>query len=303
VVQNGQDAAGAAIAVDSAGKVVSAGFAEANFAEADSVTIRPAEEVIDDFINGRLIPLGQQSIPIYAGWEKDVTIYHPPLPEHTIGEQVTILDTDNTHFLVAEDGSEVRATLATIIGGKYELVTPDLAHIADTIGYDKLRVTGTIEAQLAPDTWRLVVESWETIRQQDFAVTYPSGCAAGPVTIDESGAWITAESTISDVVKNGRYQLENLPVAIQNGDRIEACGEPIPAVDETLIWSVIYAPPRDLTSHTTLTDNAFIIEAVQLVYFYDLDDPALALASPAWVVTGSGKVNASRFVAFLDATQ
>jgi hypothetical protein len=222
---------------------------------------------------------------------------------YSIGEQVTILDENYTHFLVAEDGSEVRATLRTNVGVKYELVTPELAHIADIIGDDKLQVTGRIEAQLAPDTWRLVVESWETMRQQDFAAAFPSGCAIGPVTIDESGAWITAESIIGEAVRNGQYQLDNLPTEIQDGDLIEACSGLLPEVGGTIPWMVIYAPPRDLSGDSSTLSDEYVIESAQLVYFYDSDNSAPVLAAPTWLLRGRSEDGAYHIVIYLDATQ
>ncbi len=253
--------------------------------------------MVAEFVNGRLVPLAQHRQPAFDSPIEYVT-YYPPLPQHTIGEQVTILETDDTHFLVAEDGSEVRATLVTRNGPEYELVTPDLAHIADTIEYDELLVTGTIAAQITPDTWRLDVDSWEILRQQIIT----SGCAIGPVTIEESGAWIVAESVIGEVVRNGRYPINNLPAEIQNGEHIEVCAEPVPAEGEPLPWSVLYAPPRDLSQSPQVSDT-YVIEEVKLVYFHDMDDPALALAQPAWMVSGHAPGSASRFVAYLDAVQ
>jgi hypothetical protein len=299
VLQSAADGIGATLHVDAAGTVISAGFAEGTFIEADRVNVRPAEEVLTDFINGRITPLAQEYMPAYAGWG-DVEQYHPPLRTHTIGEQVTILETDDTHFLVAEDGSKIRATLATRTGEKYQLVTPNLAEIVDSIGYSELRVTGTIVAQVAPDTWRLVVDTWEILPQQAIS----SGCAIGPVTIDASGAWVTAESALSAVVVDGRYTLENLPATIQNGDRIEVCGEPLPAVGGILPWSIIYRPPRDLSRNPApINTEQFVITSVQLVYFYDMDDPALSLATPVWMVRGSTPENTAHYVAYLDATR
>ena len=295
VLQGSNYSVGPLVSIDTAGEVFSAGFAEAEFKEIDTVQIRPAEVVVNEFVNGRLIPLAQHLQPAYDSPVEYIT-YNAPPPEHTIGEQVTILETDDTHFLAAEDGSEVRATLVTRNGPKYELITPDLAHIADTIEYDELLVTGTIVAQISPDTWRLDVDSWEILRQQVIS----SGCAIGPVSIDADGVWIVAESVIGEVVENGRYQINNLPAEIQNGERIEVCAEPVPAEGEPLPWSVLYAPPRDLSQSPRVSD-AYIIEAVQLVYFHDLEDPALALASPVWMVSGQASNSASRFVAYLDA--
>ncbi len=297
VLQGSNYSVGPGLLIDAAGEVFSAGFAEVDFHEVDTVSLRPAEDVVTDFVNGRLIPLAQHLQPAFDT-PIEYTAYYPPLPEHTIGERVTILETDDTHFLIAEDDSEVRATLATRIGGKYELITPDLAHIAETIEYNELRVTGTIVAQMAPDTWRLNVESWEILPQQAIS----SGCATGPIAIEESGTWIVAESVMSEVVRNGRYQINNLPADIQNGDRIEVCAEPIPNEGEPLPWSVIYAPPRDLSQSPTIPD-AYVIEDVQLVYFHDLEDPELALAQPAWMVSGHAPYSTSRFVAYLDAVQ
>lgn len=299
VLQSAAAGIGASLHVDAAGMVISAGFAEGTFIEADRVTVRPAEEVLADFINGRVTPLAQEYMPAYAGWG-DVEQYHPPLRTHTIGEQVTILETDDTHFLVAEDGSEIRATLATRTGEKYQLVTPDLAEIVDSIGYSELRVTGTIDAQVAPDRWRLVVDTWEILPQQAIS----SGCAIGPVTIDASGAWVTAESAIGEVIVDGRYTLENLPATIQNGERIEVCGEPLPPVGGVLPWSIIYRPPRDLSRDPApINTEQLVITSVQLVYFYDMDDPALSLATPVWMVRGSMPDNMAHYVAYLDATR
>lgn len=299
VLQSAANNTGAILHVDATGTVISAGFAEGTFTEAGMVNVRPAEEVLADFMNGRIIPLAQEYMPAYAGWG-DVEQYHPPLRMHTIGQQVTILETDDTHFLVAEDGSEIRAMLATTTGEKYQLIIPDLAEIADSIGYSDLRVTGTIDAQIAPDTWRLVVDTWEILPQQAIS----SGCAIGPVTIDADGAWVEAESALSAVVVDGRYALENLPATIQDGDRIEVCGEPLPDVGGVLPWSTIYRPPRDLSQDPSpINTDQFAITSVQLVYFYDMDDPALSLATPVWMVRGSTPDNSAHYVAYLDATR
>lgn len=297
VLQSAAAGIGATLHVDATGTVISAGFAEGTFTEAGMVNVRPAEEVLADFINGRITPLAQEYMPAYAGWG-NVEQYQPPLRTHTIGEQVTILETDDTYFLVAEDGSEIRATLATRTGEKYQLVTPDLAQIIDRIGYSDIRVTGTINAQVAPDTWRLVVERWEILPQQAIS----SGCAIGPVTIDASGAWVKAESALGEVVVDGRYALENLPSAIQNGDRIEVCGEPLPDVGGILPWSTIYRPPRDLSQNAAPINTAqFVITSVQLAYLYDMVDPALSLATPVWMVRGHAPDNTTHYIVYLDA--
>ncbi|MBK8906033.1 MAG: hypothetical protein IPM53_32945 [Anaerolineaceae bacterium] len=288
---------GPSVSINAAGEVFSAGFAEAEFKEVDTVQLRSAEEVVNEFVNGRLNPLAQHFQPAFDT-QPGYTTYTPALPKHTLGEQVTVLETDDTDFLVAEDGSEVRATLVTRPGANYELNTPDLAHIAGIVENDDLLVTGTIAAQITPDTWRLDVDSWEILRQQVIT----SGCAIGPVSIEESGAWIVAESVIGEVVRNGRYQLNNLPAEVQNGEHIEVCAEPIPASGESLPWSVLYAPPRDLSQSPKVSDT-YVIEEVRLVYFHDMEDPALALAQPAWMVSGHAPGSASRFVAYLDAVQ
>lgn len=299
VLQSAAGGIGATLYIDAAGRVISAGFAEGTFTEADMVAVRPAAEVLADFINGRLTPLAQEYMPTYAGWG-DVKQYQPPLRTHTPGEQVTILETDDTHFLVAEDGSEIRATLATRTGEKYQLVTPDLAQIIEHIGYRDLRVTGTIDAQVAPDTWRLLVATWEILPQQ--AIT--SGCAIGAVTINASGAWIEAESAIGQVVVDGRYMLENLPSTIQNGDRIEVCGEPLPEVGGILPWSTIFMPPRDLSRGTApINTDQFVITSVQLIYFYDVEEPALTLARPVWMARGHTPDNSAHYIAYLDAVR
>lgn len=297
IVQSPNYPVGPSVLIDTEGEVSTAGFAAADFRQVDTIPVRPAEDVVTDFVNGRLIPLAQHLQPAFDTPVEYTTYYAPP-PEHTISEQVTILETDDTHFLVAEDDSEVRATLVTRNGAQYELVTPDLAHIADIVENDDLLVTGTIAAQISPDTWRLDVDSWEILRQQVIS----SGCAIGPVTIEESGAWIVAESVMGDVVKNGRYQLNNLPAEIQNGEHVEVCAEPVPAEGESLPWSVLYAPPRDLSQGPRVSDT-YVIEEVQLVYFHDMDNPALTLAQPAWMVSGRAPGSASRFVAYLDAVQ
>jgi hypothetical protein len=108
------------------------------------------------------------------------------------------------------------------------------------------------------------------------------------------------------VVKNGRYQIQNLPAAIHSGDRIEVCGQPIPEVGGIIPWYAINEPPRDLSQMDNapiVNEDGFIIETVQLAYFHDLEDQELVLASPAWIITGISKDNSRRFVIFLDAAE
>jgi hypothetical protein len=295
-------AVGAAVSVEADGTVSSAEFAEAIITEVDTVNVRPAEEVLADLINDLRHPTFSENGSTNLEW-RNVRKYFPPLPEHTIGEVVTILETGDTHYLIAEDGSEVRATLGTAEGGHYELVSPDLAQIADTVGDDTLRVTGRIEAQLAPDAWRLAVESWEIIPKTDAAVT--SGCAVGPVTVEADRAWVTGEPTMpgDDTSPTGRYYLENLPSAIQSGDRLEVCSWQLPDEGGTMPWAIIFSPPRDTFDNSSQVSNEYIIEAVQLVYYYNQQVPEQALATPSWMITGHTKDNTVRFIAFIDATQ
>jgi hypothetical protein len=294
-------AVGAAVSVEADGTVSSAEFAEAIITEVDSVNVRPAEEVLADLINGLLWPTYRGTEATDLGW-RNVRLYRPPLPEHAIGQAVTILETGDTHYLIAEDSSEVRAMLATAGGGKYELVSPDLAQIAETTGDGSLQVTGRIEAQLASDTWRLAVESWEIIPKPDAAV--PSGCAVGPVTIEADRAWITGEPPFEGAIApTGRYYLENLPPAIQSGDQLEVCSSLIPEEGGTMPWAVIFSPPRNIFDNSSELGSEYIIETVQLVYFYNQQVPEQALAAPTWMLTGYAKDNATRFTAYMDATR
>lgn len=294
---------GATLQIDAAGEVIFAGFSDAVFTPMETTAVRPAQEVVTDFVGGRLNPIDFDTIPLIGSW-RDVTQYEPSLPTHAIGERITVLETDDTHFLVAEDGSEVRATLRTGVGARYELLTPALTQIAATIETDELRVTGTIAGQTAADTWQLEVETWEILRQQVLI----SGCAVGPVEIDAEGAaWITAEETLSQVVQNERYRIPNLPQAIHEGDQIEVCSESTMELGEELKWTTIYAPPRALAEYgLSQLDNhsegtELVIEHVELAYYVD---PAAEStpAEPVWVVDGFSRDRAMRFMAVLPAT-
>ena len=233
---------GATLLLDPQGEVFWGEFLPVEIEQTGMISVRPAEEVVADFVNGRLDPLYLNILPTATEQSSRSTHYHPPLPSHTVGEAVTILETGDTYFLVAEDGSEIRATLHTGEGAQYELLTPDLAEIVNQIEYSELLVTGTIAAQTAPDTWQLEVASWKIIPQQAFTF---SGCAVGAVEIDEDGdAWVMAEQVMGRLVQNGRYHVPHLPTAIQNGERIEVCSQKQLEPSETLTWQIIYAPPR-----------------------------------------------------------
>ena len=79
---------------------------------------------------------------------------------------------------------------------------------------------------------------------------------------------------------------------------------PFPAVGGVLPWSIIYRPPRDLSQDPSpINTEQLVITSVQLLYFYDMDDPALSLATPVWMVRGSTPENTAHYVAYLDATR
>jgi hypothetical protein len=230
----------AVVMIDAAGEVFAASFNQADFVALDMVAIRPAEDVVEDFVNGRITPLHTDQMPP-VGEMTTVKQYAPPLPQHEIGQSITVLETDDTHFLLAQDGGEHQVVLRTAVGAKYELLTPDLVQIADTVGNAHLQVSGTIVGQTAPDTWQLAITSWETFPQQLFL----SGCALGSVEIEADGsAWITAEAVLGRLEVNGRYHIPNLPPEINGGDRIEVCSERMLTLEETIPWSGIIAPPR-----------------------------------------------------------
>ena len=231
---------GAVINIDATGEVFWATFTQADFVALDEVPIRSAQDVVADFVNGRLIPLHMDEMPL-ADERISVKQFRPSLPQYEIGESVTILETDDTHFLFAENSADYQAILRTEAGVKYELVTPDITEMAEATVLDVLQVSGTIVGQTAPDTWQLSVTSWETFPQQELF----SGCALGVVMIEAGGvAWITAESVIGQLRENGRYHIPNLPSDIQSGDRIEVCSEKTLTLAESISWSIIYAPPR-----------------------------------------------------------
>jgi hypothetical protein len=294
---------GATLQIDAAGEIVFAGFSDAVFTPMETTAVQPAQEVVTDFVSGRLNPIDFDAMPVIGGWP-DVVHYNPPLPEHTIGERITVLETDDTHFLVAEDGSEVRATLRTGVGARYELLMPDLAQIAATIESDELQVTGTIVGQTAADTWQLEVEAWEILRQQVLI----SGCAVGIVEIDAAGtAWITAEKTLGQVAQNERYRIPDLPPAINHGEQIEVCSEKMVELGEELKWTTIYAPPRALDDYGFSQPNIrseqseWVIEHVELAYYADREADA-NLVEPVWTVDGYSQDGTMRFVAVLPAT-
>jgi hypothetical protein len=299
----GHNGIGTTLLVDAAGMVISAEFRQAAFTSAEPVALRPAQEVVTDFISDRLDPIAFQAVPTLGSWH-GVAQYAPPLPMHTIGEQVTVLETDDAHFLIAEDGSEIRATLRTGLDAKYELLTPELGQMAATTQNDELQVTGTIVGQTAADTWQLEVETWELLRQQVLV----SGCAVGPVEIDVDGtAWITAEKTLGQVVQNERYRIPNLPQGIGEGDQIEVCSESTLELGEELKWTTIYAPPRALAEYGLAQPNnqtegtELVIERVELAYYVEREDEGRP-AEPVWVVEGYSQDRAMRFVAMLPAT-
>jgi hypothetical protein len=231
---------GAVMNVDTTGEVFWATFTQADFVGLDEVAIRPAEAVVADFVNGRLAPLHiDEMLP--ADERISVKQYRPPLPEYQIGQSVTILETDNTHFMFSENSIDYQAVLHTTAGVKYELITPDITQIAEATVLDVLQVSGTIIGRIAPDSWQLSVTAWETFSQPALL----SGCASGTLTIEENSvAWLTADSVIGQLRENGRYHIPNLPADIQNGDHIEVCAEGTLTLMETLSWSTIYAPPR-----------------------------------------------------------
>jgi hypothetical protein len=106
-----------------------------------------------------------------------------------------------------------------------------------------------------------------------------------------------------DTSPTGRYYLENLPSAIQSGDRLEVCSWQLPDEGGTMPWAIIFSPPRDTFDNSSQVSNEYIIEAVQLVYYYNQQVPEQALATPSWMITGHTKDNTVRFIAFIDATQ
>lgn len=68
-------------------------------------------------------------------------------------------------------------------------------------------------------------------------------------------------------------------------------------------WAIIFSPPRNTFDNSSQASNEYIIEAVQLVYYYNQQVPEQALATPSWMITGHTKDNATRFTAYIDATR
>lgn len=255
----GSEAGGiATLHIDPMGSITFGRFAEARFTEGESVAIRPAQQVVADFTNGRLSPI-QMDMAMTPKNKEDVTRYTPPLPIHTIGEQVTILQTDRTDFLIAEDGTEIRAILHTETGAEYVPVTPELAQVAGALEDDVLRVTGTITAEINPGSWKLAVDAWEIVPAAEVA----SGCLVGNIQIAGDEVWLAADKVTIGEGEPGRYLIPTPPQALETGTRIEVCAKPMTQPGTDLLWTTIFAPPRRIADNRD-TQTIRIIEPVGL---------------------------------------
>ena len=148
------------------------------------------------------------------------------------------------------------ARLTARDGERYDLTGPRLTELTD-VGYNDLRVTGTLVAQNGAQRWQLAMSDWEIASPQ------PPQCLVGVFVRDEGGAWVEIDKdaispVASDLVEPGRYRLPGAPDELEDGERIEVCANAWPATGD-VEWRSITTPP---TSEQTPSGGAAISTSV-----------------------------------------
>jgi hypothetical protein len=257
------------------GTVWHAAFNLASFTPGNAVPIMSAEQAYQAFTSGARAAFRTETR--HLSQETAVRYFTPPPPQHEAGQQVTISGWPS--FLVSADGQEVRATLTTLTGVSYQLVSDGLAQMAEAVGFEQLQVEGTIVGggdEGRP--WRLAVNAWEVRPSSAFQ----PDCLIGTIAREGEVTWLEATADPSGAAQ--RYRLPDAPAELQSGDRVEACLYERPADGEVAAWFSITSPPASEQRGGAAPGTVSVVTEVEVAREIS-DAPVAAYPGPETAVT------------------
>lgn len=300
-----QEPSYAALTIAPDGTVLQGAFTLLDFTAAESVAIKPAQQVYEAFLSERVLPFSMKTQAIYS----DTAIYAPPAPQHEIGETVTV--TGQPMFLVSADNQETHVTLKGTGGSKYDLSGADLARMPDVVGFNQMRVEGRIVAAKAPNYWLLEVNAWE-IATQTAETTFPME------VVD------AAEATriVAEALAGGADPYPAPEAAAQSSTAGAAYPAPAAAYPGTAAgaYPSFTQPASPLSPAPPDTDAqpqagsaeeslSLVIDRMELVYYLASSPGASGseagqqIVKPVWMIVGRDTADAMRFVAYIDALE
>lgn len=268
---------GATVTINPAGQVSYAAFTPLTFDRSDSYPIRPAEEAYEELAGGRLgggffrLDLRDQA-PSGAG----VRTYRPEPPAYAPGDGLTV--TGWVQVLVAEDGSDLLARLDMPDGTEYELEGPRIAGL-DGVGFEYVKVQGTVVAGLGPGRWQVEVSDWDVVPH------YSPWCSSGTLAREEGAAWLVAAG-------GQRYRLAQAPDELTGGEGIQVCAHEKPADGEMVEWWMISSPSLSEQEGVMSSGSVSVVVDAEELEWPEIESPFEMGQS----VEISGTVNAVIYV-------
>lgn len=253
------------VSVNPAGEVNYAALNTLTFEESDVYPIKSAEEAyaeLTDDDGGSPFRLD-----VYRRGPENASnfrYYRPKPPTYSVGDVVTV--TGWVQVLVTEEGDDVWVRLTGRNGEMYDLTGPRLNELTE-VGYNDVRVTGTVVAQAGARRWQLALSDWEIASPQ------PPQCLVGTFVRDNGEAWVEIDEdavapVASDLPEPGRYRLPGAPDELEDGERVEICTDAWPAVGEDVDWWHITTPPtseQTPSGVTTISTSVVVEQAVEEV--------------------------------------
>lgn len=268
---------GATVTINPAGQVSYAAFTPLTFDRSDSYPIRSAEEAYEELAGGRLgggffrLDLRDQA-PSGAG----ARTYRPEPPAYAPGDGLTV--TGWVQVLVAEDGGDVLARLDMPDGTEYELEGPHIVGLAG-VGFEYVKVQGTVVAGLGPRRWQVEVSDWDVVPQDS------PWCISGTLAREERVVWLVTPG-------GQRYRLSQAPDELSYGESIQVCGQEQPADGETIAWWWINSPSPSEQESTIGSGSVSVLVQAEELEWPEIESPFEMGQS----VEISGTVNAIIYV-------
>ena len=249
------------ISVNPAGEVTYAALNPLIFERSHAYPIKPAEEAYAALSEGDAGRPFRLDVDRSAPDAPDIRRYQPDPPTYSVGDVVTV--TGRVQVLVAEDGSDAYAYLTAHDGVRCDLTGPRLVELTD-VGYNDVRVTGSIVAQTGAQRWQLAMSDWEIAPPQKIQ------CLVGTFVAEDGQTWLEVDEAamLPEAValpESGRYRLPGAPDELQDGERIEVCAGAWPVGGDDVDWWSITTPPLSEQTPVAVSSSStsVVVEAVE----------------------------------------
>jgi hypothetical protein len=246
----------ASLEIGPEGKVYSGTFRALEAVPAETVAIRPPQEVLAAFSSGQIAPFHAETTPLDADWQTPQYFFPPPL-QHQIGETVTLSGWPT--LLVSADGQRVRASLHQP-GAVYELTGQRLNQSIDDAPAHNVTIEGTITADLGDNRWQVEVTVWSEAATGAFLA-----CFTGVMERRGSETWLISDGTAWTEPGAG-FRIPNAPEALAPGERAYLCAAQPVEPEQDLAWlSMVSPPPSDTRPAGMSVSEVTVVEVTRVV--------------------------------------